>query len=176
MSDPNRDEIYYEPTVPDALECPHCKNILPSHSSICPECGKDFVWGSARQIYWSRELTQVSGDVVTISTASKALIEEIKDDFSDLRSTFTVKQKEIVEERDLNRKLDDLEEKMDNFGVQADKIETAVKEINVKVDNIDEKTEDKPWTEKIVENITDNIIGYIVVGVISFLLAWIGLG
>ena len=176
MSAPNGDDIYYEPSVPDALECPHCNTIIPPHSSTCPACGKEFVWGSARQIYWSHELTQVSGDVAVISGASKALIEEIKDDFNDLRSTFTVRQKEIVEERDFYRKLDELEEKMDNFGVQADKIETVVKEIHVKVDHIDEKTADKPWSEKIVENITDNIIGYIVVGVIGFLCALIGLG
>ena len=50
MSDERRDDIYDEPTVPDALECPHCQSIIPPHSSKCQNCGKEFEWGQARQI------------------------------------------------------------------------------------------------------------------------------
>lgn len=175
MSAPDKDDIYDEPTVPDALECPHCKSIIPPYGSKCPACEKEFEWGQARQIYWSRELTEVSGDVATTSTASKALIGKIKDDFKELASSFTVRQKEFVEQRNFSRKLDDLEDKMVTFGDQADKIEAFVKEIQETVENIDKKTEEKTWKEKIVENVTDNIIGYIIVGILGIILTLIGL-
>lgn len=51
-------DIYDEPTVPDALECPICNAIIPPHSSKCQVCGGDFIWGQARQIFWSYPLTE----------------------------------------------------------------------------------------------------------------------
>lgn len=156
-------DIWDEPDIPHSLECPRCGIKYPPNISKCQKCGLD-LWKYGKRIYLEtpttrvvNQMVRVSGEVISTTSTAKAVVNELKKD---------VRQSEISDSTEINTKLDDLVEKIDD-------IEDTVKK---GIDIIINQTRPKSRSDKIVWFIFEHSTVFIIALVLSYIVILLGFG
>ena len=162
-------------------ECLKCGEVLSEHG-ICPSCGwreqespsYSSLANDRSGIFLSREsINTIVNNTCSLNTnygieLIGATLNEIKDNYLSLRSTFDANQEEISNKSDIPGKIDLMRDKLNQIGSNIRKMESDVEKI---LDQTTETTSE----QKIIEDARSGIIGWIVAAImtfIAFLLGW----
>ena len=166
MSEPGKPEYYCEkcgaPVDPTDEKCPNGHDLKEVGIQIKKLLEEKLVLNDTVSIVHNASQAVHKGiNVVGI------VLQEIKNDYNDLRATFDVNQEEISNKSDIPRKLDLLRDKMNQMGSNVEKMVSDVEKIK-------DQTTEPTSGQQVIADARSAIIGWIVAAIMTLIALFLG--